>query len=157
MKKVLFLILTLLLITSCTKVANHKEEPINDYYLTYNNIDIKLNTLFSNTYALIGEYNTNRTEQYDNYQSNIYEYDFFEIETFYENNTEKIYSINITSNEITTNEKIKIGSSKDELLSTYGNNYKQIGDNIYIFTHNNTSIEFIVENNIVIAIKYYKE
>ena len=158
MKKVLFfLIILLLLITICTKVANNKEEPVNDYYLTYNEIDIKLNTLFSNTYALIGEYNANRIEDYENYQSNIYEYDYFEIETFYENNTEKISSINLTSNEIATRENIKIGSSKEEILNTYGNEYKVIGDNIYIFTHNNTSIEFIIENNYIMGIKYYKE
>ena len=155
MRKLLVLIIILLLMTGCTKKENQITS--TEFYPTYNYIDIKLDTFFRNILITIGEYNAVRTSQSSKNEgdANIYEYDNFEIETYYDKNEEKIYLIRITSEEQLTNEGIKIGDTKEQMISIYGKDYINVEDCIFIYNLSNTNLSFYIENDIIKEIVYY--
>ncbi len=155
MKKIILLIVLLLFLGGCSKKEQTKIP--TEYYATYNAIEIKPGTFFNNLLSTIGEYNNYRIEDssFNDEKANIYEYDTFEIETYYDNEIEKIYSITFTSDEQLTNEGIKIGDTKEKMLSTYKNNYTNNVENIFIYNLSNTNISFTIENGIIIGIVYY--
>jgi len=136
MKKILLIVLALLLIPGCTSNSLKETSSPTEYYLTINNTDLKLNMLISNLIPTIGMYNNVRTEEssYDSSNTNIYEYDYFEIESYQVDNTERIYSLTITSEEQSTNEGIKIGDSIESMQNTYGSNYTNPISTIYTYT-----------------------
>lgn len=156
MKKLFIIIICIFLITGC-KEKKQESLSITEFYPTYNSIDIKPGTFFNNIIASIGNYNDVRIEPSNYYEgdANIYEYDTFEVETYYDDEIEKIYSIRITSEEQTTNENIKIGNTKKDMISVYGENYQNIEDTIFIYKLANTNLSFTIENDIIIEIVYY--
>lgn len=158
MRKLIILIIALFMITGCYNISQSLTHEITEYYANYKNIDLKPGTIFNNILITIGDYNDTRTEpsSKDDSEANIYSYDDFEIETYLEENVEKIYLIRITSSSFPTNEGIKIGDSKSQMISIYGNDYTNIEDKIFIYNKSNTNISFTIENDIIIGIVYYK-
>lgn len=155
MKKIIIFFLCLCILCSC---ENKEEQTISEYYPTYNAIDMKPGTIFSNVAISLTDYNATytTTSNYNGKTANVYEYDTFEIETYYdEKEIEKIYSIRITSEEQPTNEGIKIGDTIDGMLNTYGVNYTNPIENIYLYNLANTNISFTIENEQIIEIIYY--
>lgn len=146
MKKIVSLFIFLLLLTAC---GTKKEE----FYLKYNNRDIKLDTVFD---ASISDYN-------DSFESAncafgnrdvTYIYDDIEVETYGNDKNELIiYSIVFTSENVKTNEGIGIYDSIEEAVEKYGKDYTQ-EDNKYTYTHGKTSIIFITSNGIIESIEY---
>lgn len=155
MKKIIVLFLCLLIVCSCEK---KEEQTISEYYPTYNAIDIKPGTIFSNVAISLADYNNTYTTEssYNEKTANIYEYDTFEIETYYDTaEIEKIYSIRITSEEQKTNEGIKIGDTIEDMRSIYGLNYTNPIENMYLYNLANTNIAFTIDNNQITEIIYY--
>jgi len=148
MKKIIIILLTLLL-TACG-ISNSKRTIIYEYYITINNIDIKPNMFYDTIKNTIGESNNTRYEE----ENCIYEYSGFEIKTNYINNIERIESITITNNEIHTNEGITIGNTLEDVKNTYGEGY-YAENNKYVYNLNNTSLSFVLENDIIIEIEYH--
>lgn len=146
MKKIVSLILVVIFITAC---GNKKEE----FYLTYNNEDIKLDTLFKD---LKGGYN-------DLFESEncafgdkdvTYIYDDIEIETYGNKNSELIiYSIRFINSEVKTNEGVRIDDNVDDMVKAYGDDYIK-DDNKYTYKHGKTSLIFITDNDIIVSIEY---
>lgn len=159
MKKILVLLISIMLLVGCTSNSIKESNVPNEYYLTYNDSEIKPNTVFNNLFAIVGPYNNMRVEESSYSEGNavIYEYDDFEIETYMKDNVETIYSIVITNEKIVTNEGIHLFSTKQEMLDNYGNNYESPSENVYIYKKKNSNISFILENDIIIYIKYYKD
>ena len=156
MKKIVLFIASVLLIAGCTS-NSMKEEERKDYYLTYNNYQIKVGNDFNTLLALVGPYNSVREEasSYSEGTAKVYNYNDFEVETYIENNIEKIYSIIVTSAQVETNEGIHLNSSKHEMTVAYGLDYNQPTEEIYTYSLSNSNITFIVENDIIIGIMYY--
>ncbi len=156
MKKIFIFIITLLLLTGCTS-NSIKQEETKDYYLTYNNYEIKVGNDFKPLLALVGPYNNVREEvsTYQDTMANFYEYDDFEIETYIEDGIEKIYSITITNEKIVTNEGIHLNSTYQEMIVSYGLNYSNPYEGIYNYNLKNSNISFIVDNDIIVSIRYY--
>ena len=148
MKKIIILLLLLLTLIGCTK--EDKKNNIEEYYFKYNETDIKVNTLFNTVSFYIGEYNDERIEE----DHHIYEYNSFEIETYLDNNNEKIFSIVFTNNEVTTIEGLRIGDSLEKIINVYGKDYIKENNQI-IYTSQNTKITFILENDIIEEIRYH--
>lgn len=157
MRKLIILIISLFILTACNNTSQSLKNEITEYYPTYNNIDLKPGTFFNNVFVTLGEYNDIRIEpsSKDESDANIYSYDDFEIETYFEGTTEKIYLVRITSSELSTNEGIKIGDTKSQMLSTYGDEYTNVEDTIFIYKLSNTNLSFTIENDIIIGIIYY--
>ncbi len=149
--KILIIVSFIIFIGGCTK-----DKSASEYTFTYNNLTITPGTLFSNVLANLGQPNDTSTE--NNLDSNspihIYQYDHFVIETYYEDNTEKVYSIAFIDSEVSTNEGIKIGDRIDNIINTYGSSFDN-KNNIYVYNYLNTNMSFIVENDIIVSIKYY--
>ncbi len=149
MKRIIILLLVLLL-TACG-ISNSKRTIIYEYYITINNIDIKPNMFYDTVKYTIGDPNHTRFDEENN---RIYEYNGFEIKTHIINNIERIESITITNNEIHTNEGITIGNTLKDIKNTYGDGY-YAETNRYVYNLNNTSLSFILDNDIIIEIEYH--
>ncbi len=147
-------ILTIILISinfsACQNKKNAAKTPTTEYYLNYHDTIIKLNSNYTNVIATIGLSNDSRQE---NDEISIYSYDDFEIETSLENNIEKIKSLWFTSENITTNEGIKIGDTKEKMEQTYGHATTN-QDNVYVYNLNGTNLSFVTENDKIINIEY---
>lgn len=126
-----------------------KRVDITQYYLTYNNIDIKLNTDFNNYIVVFDPYNEYRETE----NGNIYYYDKFQIETYYVEGVERIKSIMFTSDDIYTNEGLGIGDPEKYIIQTY-NQATMYKNNVYYYELNGTSLSFIVQNDKIISIEY---
>ena len=114
-------------------------------------VDIKVNRLFYLVDILMNKYNSyeyiKETGHY------IYSYNDIEIETYIDNNEEKINSFWFTTNKYHTNEGISIGDSIKDMINTYGDNYL-IKGNTYRYELNDSSLSFIIENDIIKGIEY---
>lgn len=155
MKKIIILVISIFLIVGC-----QKKEEVNlptEFYTTYNAIEIKPGILFNNLIATLDEYNSSRKEQSNYYdgEATIYTYDTLEVETYMDNNVEKVYSITFTSDEQLTNEGLRLGDSKEKMLNVYKDDYTNPLDNIFVYNLSNTNLSFTLEDDIIIGIVYY--
>ena len=82
-----------------------------------------------------------------------YIYEHYEVMTYPDGSVDRILSIYILDDKISTTEGIKISDSYNDMIKKYGNNYKK-DFNQYIYELNKAQIIFIVENNIIISIEY---
>ena len=149
MNKKIILLIIILLLTGC-KISN-SSKTIYEYYVTIDDVDIKVNRLFYLVDTTLGKYN--------NYEYNkdtghyIYTYDDIEIETYIKNKEEKINSFWFTTDKYHTNEGISIGDNIKDIFSVYGNNYRY-KDNTYRYELNDSSITFFIDNDIITGIEY---
>ncbi len=144
-RKIIILIISLLLVCGCS----NKKREIIEYYVTVDNVDIKVNRLFSYLNSTLGSYN----EIKENDSNIVYSYNDIEIETYMEGEEEKVRSFWFTTNKYYTNEGIRIGDNVDKMLYVYGDNYIYIND-IYMYELNGSSISFIVDRDVITGIEY---
>ena len=147
MKKIISLLLIVFFITAC---GSKKDE----FYLTYNNHDIKLDTVFDTN--VHGNYN-------DSFESTncafgnrdvTYIYDDIEVETYGNSKNELIiYSIHFVNENVKTNEGIAIYDSVEDVINKYGDDYIK-DDNKITYKHGKTSLIFITNNDIIESIEY---
>ena len=149
---IIILLLVLPRNTAKHTINNENRVEISSYYLTYNNVDIRVNNNFNNYLAVLGRYNDYR-ESYSNLPGTIYYYDNFQIETYYDGNVERIKSILFTGDNIYTNEGISIGDPEEYIIKTY-NAATKYQNNVYVYDLNDTRLTFIVENGYIISIEY---
>lgn len=155
MKKIIIIAICFVLILGCEK---KEQNEINDLQFTHNSFEIKPGIMFNNIKYLLNETNDIRsiTSNYNEQEANVYEYDNFEIETYYDNNqNEKIYSIRLTNAQEQTNEGIKIGDTIDNMISTYGQKYELLSDNVYLYNFDDINITFTINDNKINEIVYY--
>ena len=150
MKKILIMFISIIFLTGCN-ISNSKVEPtIEEYKLTVNNIELRPHIFFVPVRSTVGIYNNYHYED----DIVVFEYDGFEIGTYFDQEVEKIFFIRITNNEITTDEGVKLGDSKEQMIKVYGKDYKT-ENNKYIYKIDNTSLSFTIDNDIIIEIEYY--
>lgn len=82
-----------------------------------------------------------------------YTYTDYEITTFPDGDKDRIYSIYFLNPEVSTTEGVRVSDSIDAMLNTYGDSYEKQG-NQYTYKKGKTSIEFIVENDVITSIQY---
>ncbi len=141
-----------------TEVSNQeetvKEEPKSiEYEFTYQGKTIKVNEVMDK--EKIGPENSFYEVPSCAFEGmdKIYEYEHFEIETYMDQEKERIYSIYFTDTKQTTTEGVCVSDSYDKMVETYGNDYKKDGTQ-YTYTNEDTCLEFIVENDVITSIKY---
>jgi len=147
MIKKIIIIICLLFIVGCNKKV--EEKTIYEYYITIDDIDIKVNRAFDLLEYSLGKYETSKYED-GNY---IYSYDGIDIETYNDNNIYKVSSFWLTSDKYRTNEGIRIGDSIDKMIYIYGDNYLY-QENVYIYELNNSSLVFLTSGGIIHGIEY---
>lgn len=141
--------ISIILLTGC--MISNSAKTIYEYYVTIDDVDIKLNRLFYLVDMSIGKYNSYKYVKETGHY--IYSYNDIEIETYFDNKEEKIDSFWFTTDKYHTNEGIGIGDSFKDMINTYGDKYI-IKDNSYVYELNDTSITFVIENDIIKGIEY---
>jgi len=87
-------------------------------------------------------------------EDRIYQYPGIEIFTYPKDNEYFVHTIRFTDDSIRTTEgRIYLGSSLQEMLDAYGDDYEYDND-MYKYTRGLTTLEFFIEDDIVIDITY---
>ena len=83
----------------------------------------------------------------------IYSYTGFDLYTYPKDDVDYVNSIYFTSDAVSTPEGIRIGSSLDEVLAAYGDQYtEEFG--VYTYTKDQSTLSFIVTDGIVESVEY---
>ena len=83
----------------------------------------------------------------------IYSYAGFDLYTYPKDDVDYVNSIYFTSDVVSTPEGIRIGSSLDEVLAAYGDQYtEEFG--VYTYTKDQSTLSFIVTDGIVESVEY---
>lgn len=83
----------------------------------------------------------------------IYNFGGYEITTYEKGSREYIYDIYLLDDSVTTAEGIYIGCSKADMEAAYGTNYEE-STGSYTYKKDGMTLQFITENNTIIAIRY---
>ena len=136
--------------------ANEQQESINHsvtYTLDYEGKNMTPGQAFSK--EIFGE-----EEQYSEIPScafegsdKVYNYGSYEIITSQINGEEKIYSVSLLDDTISTKEGIKLADDRAKMIEIYGENYRENGTE-YIYTDGNVNLSFILQNDVIISIQY---
>ena len=159
MKKFLILILSLVLITGCgaEKVKDNNNEN-NDrvgYSITIEGTKIMVGDEFSKISSKLGkdyEYQEVETCAFEG-MDKIYSYSDYEIYNYHEKGVEKIYTITLLNENVSTDEGITIGSTVEEVVDTYGDNYEDVAGS-YVFQKGDTILTFIFDDGVVTSIEF---
>lgn len=128
-----------------------------NFQFTYSNVTVSIDSTAKPLIEKAGKANkTTKTKScaYKGYDR-TYEYDDFTLKTYSKTKKGKEYvsSIILTSSGVTTKEKIKIGSTKKEMLKAYGNVKGQFG--VYVFTKGSTKLVIeLDDSDKVVSITY---
>lgn len=82
-----------------------------------------------------------------------YTYSGFEITTYPLNGKDYISSIYLTDDSVSTPEGIYIGSTVDDMIAAYGNDYTESSGS-YTYIKDNSKLQFIASDNEIISITY---
>lgn len=83
----------------------------------------------------------------------IYGFGSYEITTYEKDGKEYIYDIYFLDDSVTTDEGIYIGCSKNDMEAAYGTEYQETSGS-YIYTKDDMTLQFITEQDTIIAIRY---
>lgn len=161
MKKIIKLSLLipiiLCLFTGCGNKEDFDSNKEKDVYsFKYNDLEITPGEVFDKQqYAGYNDYVELPSCAFED-TDRAYTYDHYEITTYTLNKEERILSIYFLDTEISTTEGVSISDSVNKMLDVYGNNYEK-NDNLYTYKKEDTSINFIVENDIIVSIEYSYE
>ena len=161
MKKIIKLSLLipiiLCLFTGCGNKEDFDSNKEKDVYsFKYNDLEITPGEVFDKQqYAGYNDYVELPSCAFED-TDRAYTYDHYEITTYTLNKEERILSVYFLDTEISTTEGVSISDSVNKMLDVYGNNYEK-NDNLYTYKKEDTSINFIVENDIIVSIEYSYE
>ncbi len=89
-------------------------------------------------------------------KNKVYTYAGFELSTYPVGQTDCVESVYILDATVATPEGIKIGSTKDEVLAVYGEEYdaEEAGFGTYSYTAGNSQLKIYTTKDVVDAIEY---
>lgn len=88
-------------------------------------------------------------------EDNVYTYDDLEITANVNNGKETIYSVYFITSNVSTNEGIKIGDSKEKMIKAYGTDFTDdVSLCTYIDEDGKKQINFQIEDGIITGIEY---
>lgn len=166
MKKVIILIIAIAIIavgayfvisqngeTTETGSAGQNNNTEQGYIFVSDGLEIKIDDEFTREkYGIEREYSEVASCAFEGLDR-TYKYDGYDITTYENGEKENILSVYFTDDTSLTKEGIGTGSSFDEMVTAYGENYTQ-EDNLYTYTKGNMKLNFIVENDFVTSVEY---
>ena len=155
MKKIVFILIVLLLMTGCEEKKEQEFPSDNNYAISIEGVDVKVGEEFQKVQSHLGEDFTTQKAKSCAFEGedHIYTYPDYEIYNYVENDVEKIYTITLLTDKVSTKEGIHLGSTKEEVEETYGNDYED-SYGAYVYSKGNTVLTFIFEEEKVISIEY---
>lgn len=87
---------------------------------------------------------------------NVYHFKAFELTTHVEGEEEIVYSIYFVDPNLPTTEGLRLGDSKDDMISLYGEGYKA-EENVCVYQRGETSLNIIMQNDVVVSMEYRLE
>ncbi len=181
MKKIFLFILTAMLLTGLTG-CGAKEEPINNnkngvnpgqeanqkddtakdtpkepsgYAFKHNDVSVYMNTDVEPVIEALGEplhYFEAESCAFKGLDK-TYTYAGFEITTYPLDEKDYISAINLMDDTVATPENVYLGSTVDEMIAAYGEDYTESSGS-YTYAKDASKIQFIVMNDEIIAITY---
>lgn len=83
----------------------------------------------------------------------IFYYSGFELSTYPQGEKDFISAVNLLDDTVATEEGIYLGSSMDDVIDAYGEDYSNEND-FYTYTKDDSQLTFVIENDVVTAITY---
>lgn len=158
------LALLVLIFSACGNTAEESKTPQTDtkagskYVFVYNNVKLPMNAEFGPLLKQLGEADSyfEAASCAFNGLDKVYTYKGLEINTYpNEENKEIDYisSIRILDESVKTPEGITIGSTLDEVLAAYGDNYTE-NEGQYTFTDGDAEVSILMEDGAAISVEY---
>ncbi len=151
MKKVLILgIICFIFLVGCGQEAAKNEEK---YSFSYNNMEFVLSEIFTREkFGTELEYSEVASCAFEGLDK-TFKYEHYEISTYPDGENDRIYSIYLLDDAVTTKEGVKITDDVSKMKEAYGNSYQEQGTS-YIYKKDDTSLTFYTSNDLVIGIEY---
>lgn len=87
---------------------------------------------------------------------NVYNYKTFELTTHVDGEEEIVYSVYFVDPNLPTPEGLRLGDSKDDMISLYGEGY-EAEENVCVYQRGETSLNIIMQNDVVVSVEYRLE
>lgn len=125
------------------------------YGFTYQDVRLVVNTNIADALSKLGDPSSYHESDSCAYQGldKIYTFPFFVIYTYPIDGNDFISSIEVKADTVTTDEGIRIGSSKDDVLKAYGNEYEEQGA-VLKYKKGECVLSFVITDNAVSGIVY---
>ena len=151
MKKVFILgIICLFFLVGCGQETIQTEQK---YSFSYNNMEFVLGDVFTREkFGTEIEYSEVASCAFEGLDK-TFKYEHYEITTYPDGEDDRIYSIYLLDDTVPTKEGVKITDDVSKMTEIYGNDYTQQGES-YLYSKNNTTIQFYTSNGVIIGIEY---
>lgn len=152
MKKLIFAVLIIGLLVGC---SGSTEQTKDEYVFDIEGQTIIIGEKVEDTLSNIGE----ALDQYKSPscafegEDNVYDYEKFQITTYVTNNSEVFTGVYILDESIQTKEGIHIGSTKQEMIDAYGEEYTE-NYGAYTYNKGKTDLSFVLVDDVITAISY---
>lgn len=136
--------------------ANDKSNEVAGYAFEYNNIVIPMHAEAAPIVEALGEpmeYFEAPSCAFQGLDKTYY-YNGFEIVTYPMDGVDYISNVTLMDDSVATKENIYIGSSIDDVIAAYGDDYEK-QEGFYTYTLEDTYIQFITEDDVVTNIAYF--
>ena len=147
MKRFLALVIALLLmfaVVGCgTEIDDDNVVLLKNYFITYNGVDVNVGVDAKDIIHKLGDYTSEDGEACGtNEKDVIYTLSGIEIETHVGGSSEIVRQIKIVNDSQSTAKGITIGSTRDEVISAYGNDYTEGSSGALRYEGDTSAIEF---------------
>lgn len=155
MKRLLLLILALL-VAGIMLVSCDNKGKVEKYVFKSGSVEIVPGEDSSAVISALGEANSYDEEDIgcgNNEMAKVYNYVGFQIKTYPDSSKDFIDTVTIKNDSVSTPEGITIGSSRDDVIAAYGEDYEEKGDGL-IYKNGKTTLNIVVRDGAVTSIYY---
>lgn len=131
-----------------------KEPVVGQFSLIYKDVEIIPGNSFNNEKVMEKVSESEVVSCAFSGTEKVYTYPEVEITVSEVNGKDVITSVYFINEAMETKEGIKVTSTKNEMISAYGENYENTLENLYIYKRGNVSVSFLVENDVITSIEY---
>lgn len=158
MKRLLFIVVSLILLVGCSKSETPSTEETAAFPFVYDGMTIQTGSKAAPVTDALDA--SDKRLNYFEAPScafegvdKIFYYTGFEIYTYPVDGVDYISSISLVDDSVSTKKGIYLGVGLDKIVEAYGNDYVQeLGQ--YTYTQGKYSLSFLIEEDVVVAITY---
>lgn len=155
MRKLLLLIL-MIFVAGVLLVSCSNSKKTDNYVFKYNDVEVIPGEDSTSVIAALGEAKSYDEEDIgcgNNEMSKVYGYSGFQIKTYPDGGKDFIDTVIIKNDTVSTPEGITIGSSRDDVIKVYGEDYTERGDGI-IYANGKITLNIVIRDGSVSSLYY---